>query len=230
MQLYITAKTLPDTKTFNIRLAQPIHINEMALQTVAASSPPLAIPKRPYVFHINDVKYTLPDRFFPYLMEVLANLQANVAGIQCYLSTWENSQTLVVLQNGKLAKFEAEPAFGSLYGTPTAANGRCNLGSGFGKVVHLKKQPIVPPCALLYITNLVKKNEIKAHERNAAKFGLATLPVDLATGMYVNIPKGDLYIHAIGEEVREIEFALEWEDGTPYILQDQDISIVIHYT
>ena len=157
MQLYLTAKTLPNTKTFTIRLVQPIFIKQMALQTVASSSPPLAIPKRPYAFYINDVKYTAPNRFFPYLMEVLANIQANLAGVQCYLAPWDNSQTLVVLQHGKLAKFEAEAAFGSLYGIPAGANGRCTHGSGFGRVVHLKKQPIVPPCALLYITNLVKK-------------------------------------------------------------------------
>ena len=162
-------------------------------------------------------------------MEVLANIQANVQGVQCYLAAWENSQTLVVLQHGKLAKFEAEWAFGSLYGIPARANGRSTLGSGFGKVVHLKKQPIVPPCALLDITNLVKKNELKAKDRAAAKFRLATLPINLDSGLYLNIPKGDLYMHDIDEVVREIEFALEWEDGVPYVLQDQEISFVLHY-
>ena len=229
MQLYITAKTLPGSKTFSVRLAQPIHIKEMALQTVAASSPPLAIPKKPYIFYINDEEYALPDRFFPFLMEVLAHIQANTR-VKFYVSTWANSQNLVAIEDGQLAKFEAEPAFGSLYGIPTGTNGRCTLGSGFGRVVHLKRAPIVPPCALLYITNLVKKNELRPTERNAARFRLATLPVSLTEGMYINIPKGDLYMHAIGEEVREIEFALEWQDGEPYILQDQDISLVLHYT
>ena len=36
-------------------------------------------------------------------------------------------------------------------------------------------------------------------------------------------------MHDIDEAAREIEFALECEDGTPYILQDQEISFVLHY-
>ena len=75
-----------------------------------------------------------------------------------------------------------------------------------------------------------EKKRATANRTQAARFRLATLPMSLTEGMYINIPKGDLYMHAIGEEVREIEFALEWQDGEPYILQDQDISLVLHYT